>query len=230
MPKMRTFVVVGLGAFGVRVCEVLVEKGASVVAMDRDAAALERVKGSVSAAVLVDTTNEESLLKAPLDGVDVAIVAIGDDLEASILTTTLLKQRGVPYVAARAVSALHETVLRRVGANEVINIELEAGTRLARRIAAPDVLDTIPLSTDVSLTEMLLPAYFIGKTTIELELEKKMRLKLVGILRPEMDLDDSGNPLRRDILLFPEEGQKFTEGDRLFLLGRNADLDEFREI
>lgn len=136
MPRKRNFAVIGLGAFGSSVCEVLIEKGADVVVMDRDPATVEQMKGKTSAAVLVDTTDERSLLKAPLEDVDVAIVAIGDDLEASILTTTLLKQRGVPYVLARAVSPLHETVLKRVGANETVNIEVETGIRVARRLVA----------------------------------------------------------------------------------------------
>jgi trk system potassium uptake protein TrkA len=228
--KAHSFVVVGLGSFGVRVCEVLNEKGATVIAMDRDKAAVERVSDSVSAAFLVDTTDEESLLKAPLDGIDIAIVAIGDNLEASILTTTLLKQRGIPYVAARAVSSLHETVLRRVGANEVLNVEVEAGARLARRLAAPDVLDSVPLSADVSLLEVLPPDFFIGKKLGELDVEKKLRLRIVALVRPQIDIDDSGNSVRRETLLFPSPEDEFAAGDKLFILGRNADLNAFSDL
>ena len=230
MAKSRTFAVVGLGSFGSTICGVLAEKGASVVAMDRDPASVERIKSLVSAAVLLDTTDENSLLKAPLEDVDVAIVAIGDDIEASILTTALLRQQGVPYIVARAVSSIHETVLRRVGANEVINAEIDMGIRTARRLVAPDVLDSVPLSADVSLTETLAPDFFVGKTTTELNLEEKLRLRVVGILRSMVDLDDSGNSVRKDALIFPGPTDTIAEGDRLFVLGRNADLDEFRKI
>lgn len=230
MAQKHNFAVIGLGAFGGSICDVLVEKGANVVAMDRDPQAVEQIKGRVSAAVLVDTTNEESLLKAPLEDVDVAIVAIGDNLEASILTTMLLKQRGIPYVVARAVSALHATVLRRVGANEVINIEVEMGTRIARRLVAPDVLDSIPLSSDVSLTEQLAPKFFFGKTLEELDLEAKMRVKVEAVIRTVIDLDDTGNSVRRESLLFSEPTLTIEEGDKLFLLGRNIDLGAFQEL
>ncbi len=230
MSEIRTFAVVGLGSFGAAVCETLAEKGASVIALDRDPASVERIKGLVSAAVLLDSTDEDALLKAPLQDVDVAIVAIGDDLEASILTTALLRQQGVPYIAARAVSAIHGTVLRRVGANEVINAEVDMGTRTARRLVAPDVLDSVPLSAEVSLTEMLAPEYFAGKSAGDLDLEGKLHLRVVGVLRSRMDLDDAGNTVRREDLLFPEPGDAFEEGDRLFVLGRNSDLDEFRKI
>lgn len=230
MAKTRTFAVVGLGSFGSTICGVLAEKGASVVAMDRDPASVERIKSQVSAAVLLDTTDENSLLKAPLEDVDVAIVAIGDDIEASILTTALLRQQGVPYIVARAVSPIHETVLRRVGANEVINAEIDMGARTARRLVAPDVLDSIPLSADVSLTETLAPEYFRGKTLADLNLEEKLRLRVVGLLRSRVDLDDSGNSIRKDVLVFPGPKDTFEEGDRLFVLGRNSDLDEFQKI
>jgi len=230
MAQKHNFAVIGLGAFGASICDVLVEKGTNVVAMDRDSAAVEQMKGRVSAAVLVDTTNEDSLLKAPLENIDVAIVAIGDNLEASILTTMLLKQRGIPYVVARAISSLHATVLRRVGANEVINIEEETGMRIARRLVAPDVLDSVPLSADVSLTEQLAPKYFIGKSLADIDLEAKMRLRIVGVLRIVIDLDDSGNSIRRETLIFPEPTVELEDGDRLFLLGRNVDLDGFQEL
>lgn len=230
MPRKRNFAVIGLGAFGSSVCEVLIEKGADVVVMDRDPATVEQMKGKTSAAVLVDTTDERSLLKAPLEDVDVAIVAIGDDLEASILTTTLLKQRGVPYVLARAVSPLHETVLKRVGANETVNIEVETGIRVARRLVAPDVLDSVPLGGEVSLAEHLIPPYFVGKKVGDLEIESKMKLRLVGVLRLAIDIDDAGESVRRETVLFPGAEDSLAEGDRLFLLGADKDLDAFREI
>lgn len=230
MPRKRNFAVIGLGAFGASICDVLIEKGTTVVAMDRDPATVEQMKSRVSAAVLVDTTNEDSLLKAPLEDIDVAIVAIGDNLEASILTTMLLKQKGVPYVVARAISPLHETVLRRVGANETVNVEVETGTRVARRLVAPDVLDSVPLSGEVSLAEQLVPEYFVGKTLEELDIEKKMKVRLVGVLRLSLDLDDTGNSVRRETLLFPDSKDGLAEGDRLFLLGANKDLDAFQHL
>jgi trk system potassium uptake protein len=230
MSQNRSIAVIGLGSFGVSICDVLVEKGTTVVAMDRDPSIVEKMKNRVSAAVLVDTTNEDSLLKAPLEGIDVAIVAIGDNLEASILTTMLLKQRGIPYVVARSISPLHDAVLRRVGANEVINVEVETGTRIARRLVAPDILDSVPLSADVSLTEQLTPKFFIGETAESLELEEKMKLRLVAILRLSIDLDDSGNSIRHETLIFPEKAGKIQDGDRLFLLGRNVDLAGFQNL
>ena len=119
MKVMENFAVIGLGEFGSRICEVIVEEGGSVIAFDNDAQAVERIKKIVPAAMVIDTTDEEALQKAPLEDIDTAIVAIGDSIQASILTTTLLKERGISLIIARAVSPLHETVLKRVGAGQV---------------------------------------------------------------------------------------------------------------
>ena len=113
----KTFAVIGLGTFGYKLCEVLSDKGAKVIAIDNDAGLVDRVRAMVTQAVLVDATDQEGIGNAPLEDVDVAIVAIGDNMEASILATALLKQNAVPYVVSRAISELHQKVLQRVGAD-----------------------------------------------------------------------------------------------------------------
>ncbi|MFP4644907.1 MAG: potassium channel family protein, partial [Spirochaetales bacterium] len=135
--RQKTFAVLGLGVFGRQICETLVERGGSVIAIDQAPDLVEQVKETVTQAILIDATNEESLSEAALDDVDVAVVAIGDNVEASILTTALLKKKGVAQVFARAISALHARVLKQVGADEVLNLETDAGSRLANRLIAP---------------------------------------------------------------------------------------------
>ncbi len=230
MIKKRNFAVIGLGEFGFSICEVLFTSGASVVAIDRNLEAVERVKRIVSTAMVVDTTNEDALLAAPLDDIDIAIVAIGDDLEGSILTTTLLKQRGVPYVIARSVSSLHSTVLRCVGANEIINIEVSSATRLARRLIAPDISSVITLTDDVIIREMTLPNFFIGKTIKEFAVHKKFNINLIALTRLEVDIDKTGNSFQKEVLYYPDESFEFKGGDTIVVMGRTAELDDFRSM
>lgn len=230
MSQKSNFAVIGLGEFGFRICAVLVEGGASVVGIDRDANAVERIKTIVSAAMVVDTTNEDSLLKAPLEDIDVAIVAIGDDIEGSILTTTLLKQRGIPYVISRAVSSLHSTVLRRVGANEVLNIEVASATRLARRLVAPDISSVITITNDVTLREMILPQFFVGKTMQEIAMDKKFNITLIALVRLEFDIDKAGNSIQKEVLYYPDDVFEFKSADKIFVMGRTNELDEFRKM
>ena len=227
MEVKRNFAVIGLGEFGSRICEVLVEGGASVVAIDHDPQAVERIKKIVPSALLIEATNEEAFLKAPLDDIEVAIVAIGDNIEAGILTTTLLKQRDVPYVVARAISPLHATVLRRVGANEVLNIEIAAATRIARRLVSPDILDSISVMHEVSIREIILPKFFEGKTVAGLALKEKFNIKLIALVRLELDIDSMGNPLKKETMYYPEADFELQAGDKLFLIGNNIKLNEF---
>ncbi len=230
MEIKRNFAVIGLGEFGTRICKVLVEGGVPVVAFDTSIKAVERVKKILPTAMQIDTTNEEALLKAPLDDVEVAIVAIGDNIEGSILTTTLLKQRGIPYVLARAVSSLHATVLRRVGANEILNIEVSSATQIARRLISPDVMDSITVTKDFSIRELNLPKFFAGKSIASLALKENFNINLIALVRIEMDIDSLGNPIKKEIMYYPDNDFTVEEGDKLFLIGNNLKIDEFRNM
>ncbi len=222
--------VIGLGEFGTRICKVLVDASVPVVAFDTSIKAVERVKKILPTAMQIDTTNEEALLKAPLDDVEVAIVAIGDNIEGSILTTTLLKQSGIPYVLARAVSSLHATVLRRVGANEILNIEISSATRIARRLISPDVMDSITVTKDFSIRELSLPKFFAGKSIAALALKENFNIKLIALVRIEMDIDSLGNPVKKETMYYPDNDFTVEEGDKLFLIGNNLKIDEFRNM
>ncbi|CEM61832.1 TrkA family potassium uptake protein [Treponema phagedenis] len=226
MSIKKNFVVIGLGAFGNKICEILTEGGGNVIAIDKNADTLDKVKNFVSAAILIDTTNEGDLLKAPLDDIDIAIVAIGDNIEASILTTTLLKQRGIPYIVARTISPLHATVLRRVGANEVLNIEVSSATSLARRLVAPDRTNSIAITEDVTIREIIAPKFFDDKTIDDLALRDKFNLKIIAAVRTEIDIDSAGNSIPKKKLYYPDNIFTFKSADRIFVLGKNHDIKE----
>lgn len=229
MAKIRTFAVIGLGTFGKKVAEVLAEKGAQVVVVDNNPENVERMKNLVTAAVLIDSTDEKALQKVPLEDVDTAIVAIGDRIEASILTTALLKKRGIPYIVSRAVSEIHETVLRQVGANEVVNLEVAEGIRIAQRLVAPEVLDSIPISRDFSLTEMYVPKAFVGKSLQELNIREKFNVNIISVKRIRIDTDSDGNPSRSEELVFPAAEDVLQDADILFVVGKNGDLEDLKD-
>ncbi len=225
----KTFAVIGLGLFGRKVCEVLTEKGGEVIALDNTPALVNKVKDYVSQAILMDSTDEDSIAEAPFDQVDAAIVAIGDNIEASILTTTLLKQTGVPYIIARAVNKTHYQVLKQIGANEVINIEEEEGSRIAQNLIAPSVMEKIPLSRKVILSEMYLPGAYEKSTVASLDLEEKFKIRLVALRRIRTALDADGNTKRDEELLFPVPGEVLITGDVLILVGEEKALEEFQK-
>ena len=230
MDVQQNFAVIGLGEFGIRICEMLAEGGGSVVAFDHDAQAVDRVKKIVPAAMVIDTTDENALRKAPLDDIDVAIVTIGDNKEASILTTTLLKEREIPYIVARAVSPLHAIVLKRVGANRVLKIEEESAARIASELINPEALNSLSVTEGSVICEVKVPKFFIGKTLSQIALKEKFNITLVTIVRLELDIDTVGNPLNRKVIYEPDDNLELQTGDKLFLFGSSEKIAEFRNV
>jgi trk system potassium uptake protein TrkA len=225
----KTIAVIGLGVFGRQVCEVLTAKGAQVIAIDNNLALVNRVKDIVSQAVLLDSTDEESLSEASLDTVDTAIVAIGDNIEASILTTALLKQLGVHHVIARAVTKIHYQVLKKIGADEIVNIEEDQGRRVALNLIAPSVMEKVQLSRDILLSEFYLPLIYAKTTLKEIDFEGKFGIRLVAVRRSLNQMDSEGLNIRKEILLLPENDDELLEGDVLILLGEEKKLELFQK-
>lgn len=230
MDVQQNFAVIGLGEFGIRICEMLAEGGGSVVAFDHDAQAVDRVKKIVPAAMAIDTTDENALRKAPLDDIDVAIVAIGDNKEASILTTTLLKEREIPYIVARAVSPLHAIVLKRVGASRVLKIEEESASRIANELINPEALNSLSVVEGYGICEVKVPKFFIGKTLSQVALKEKFNITLITVVRLELDIDTVGNPLNREAMYEPDDNLELQTGDKLFVFGSLEKITEFRNI
>lgn len=230
MAKQTVYAVVGLGAFGLRVCEVLSEKGVKIIAIDNHPDAIDKIKQTVSQAILLDATDEISLNKVPFDDVDVAIVGIGDDMESSIVVTAHLRAIGVPRIVARAVRPIHRKVLLQVGADEVINIEEDAGQRLATRLTAPEVLDKIPLSETLSIAELFVPEEFVGSSLQELDFRKRLGLIVVALRRTLVDVEESGEAVPEDHVIFPEPTEVLKQNDILVVAGKDTDIEELRRI
>jgi trk system potassium uptake protein TrkA len=229
MPDDKTFAVFGLGTFGFEVCRVLSEKGGKVIAADVNPGLIEKAKEIATQAVLIDSTDEDSLKNAPLENVDVGIVAIGDDMQASILTTAILKNRGIPYIIARAISDIHAQVLRQVGATEVLFIEIEEGRRLAIKLIAPDVLDRIPISKNQTLAEVVVPEGFVKKTLGKLDLLKKLGITVISVKRISTKIDDIGNPEKEELIIQPAPTTILEDADVLVVIGKDEDINRLKE-
>ena len=231
MPKEKdkVYAVIGLGAFGRRVAEVIADRGGKVIAIDNDPNLIDRVKDSVTQAVLLDATDETSLASAPFDDVDVAVVAIGVNVASSVLATALLKRIGVPYVLARSISDLHEQVLRQIGADEIVNIEIDEGQRVAMRLMSPEILDRIPVSKSISVAELYAPRSFVGKSIAELDLRNRFNLTVASITRTLLRVDEIGNPIRNEQIIFPKKDDVLQEADVLLVVGKNEDIDAMKE-
>ena len=220
--------VIGLGRFGSNLAINLAENGAEVIAVDRHREAVESIADQVADAIILDTTEEKELVQRGIADVDVAVVAIGEDVQMSILTTAILRRLGVAKIVARATSKIQADILREVGAHEVLYIEEEYAALLARNIMSEATLERIPIRRDYSLAEVRLPETFIGKTLGEIRLQGE-DLNVVAILTKTRDIGLHGETrVEVEVDEYPSPDKEIGEEDTLLIFGRNEKLDELR--
>ena len=220
MPKVA---VIGLGRFGLSLAKLLGNSGVEVIAIDRSSQLVDSVKDDVAVAVRMDSTDEEALAAQDVGKVDVCVVAIGENFEAALLTASSVKKLGVPYVICRAQTTVHAEIFRRLGADEIIQPEMQAGTELARRLANPHLEDSIQLGTGYSLIELRAPRAFQGKSLEQLNLRAKHAVNLVALKRPSRTTDGSG---RMERIYVPLPSEIVQAQDILVFVGSDSALNE----
>jgi len=228
---MRQCVVVGLGIFGAAVAKTLVEKGCEVLAIDEDEEKVKETSNIVTQAVQADATDEKTLRSLGVDKMDVAIISTGENMEASILVTLLMKELGVKTIVAKAISPSHGTVLRKIGATRVVFPERDTGVRLAESLAAPDILEHIALSPGYSILEVHAPKSFIGRTLRKIDVRAKHGVNIIAIKRKLPYLTETGeSDFKEEILITPGADEEVADGDILVVLGPNKKIDNLRNL
>ncbi len=202
------FVVIGLGIFGRVVASSLAGENQSVLAIDINDDEVNKMAAELDTVVRADATDEGALRELRVERMSCAVVAIGaQSMEASILTTALLRQMGVPHIIARSFSTLHARVLRAVGAHEVVSPEEEMGRRLAYRLSHPNILERFDLGERAQIAEVEVPAQFVGKTLVETDVRRRYELTVVAIHRGA------------DVIANPDRSQQLRSGDVLVVVG-----------
>jgi trk system potassium uptake protein TrkA len=214
--RRRIFAVLGLGRFGSSVARELSEIGYEVVAVDKDSERVQDVADVVVQAVQADTTDERALEKMGIKNVDVAIVSIGQDVQASILTTLQLKSMGVKKVWAKAQNELHGRVLEKVGADRVVYPERDMGVRVAHSLVSVNLLDYIEVAPDYSIAETIVPQRFANKTLGEIDLRKNYGINVLVVKRGE------------GLNISPGATDMLMEGDVLIVIGPRNQLDRLQ--
>jgi trk system potassium uptake protein TrkA len=211
----RQFVIIGLGRLGTAMISTLESLGYDVMGIDSDEEVVQDLAGDFPNAHLVaaDATDASVLRDLNVGHFDAAAVVIGENMEAGILATANLKELGVPFVVARAISGLHGRVLDKIGADRIIEPERDMGAQVARTMASPAVLDYVDLGEDEALIEAEVPDEWVGKSLSELHLSRKSRLTILA-LKPK---GKSGTIPSGDTVLH--------EGDVIVVGGRKEDLD-----
>ncbi len=227
---MRYVAVVGLGNFGSTVARELTEKGAKVIAIDKDRERVEAIKESVSYAVTLDSINQAALRSIGIMDVDVAVVCIGEDIEANLLSTLLLKKIGVKKVWARAISPLQQEILKSLDVDEIINLEEDMGRIVARSLVSPSIQKHIPLSSEHSIAEVDLPEEFAGKSLREIKPREKFHIDIAGIKHKTPQVDDHGERFFKETFEMPPSPDSVLEaGDVLLVIGLDQNIRKFLE-
>lgn len=217
----QQFAVIGLGRFGRSVCSTLHRLGYQVLATDIDEkrvsqALTEEITGH---ALQLDSTEPAALKEAGLFEFDTVIVAIGNYIQESIITTLNVKEGGVKNVVAKASSEVHCKLLRKVGADRVVFPEHEAGCALAQTLTKPSILDTFDLDPDNSIVEIAIPDEFDGKTVAELQLRNRYGLNVLAINKKTNGVDEE------KFIINPDPHKRLEKGTAMVVIGHNKDID-----
>jgi trk system potassium uptake protein TrkA len=208
----KEYLVIGLGRFGSSVARQLEESGCSVLAVDVDEKKAKQIADDVTLSMCVDITNEEALQELGVRNFDGAIIAIGQNPEASVLATMWAKEQGVPLVIAKAYDEMQGKILTKLGADEIVYPEREMGMHLANKLAFNHLVDTIELSSDYSIMDIPVPSEWIGKNLRELKLREKYRVNVIAIKR------------NGEMSITPSIETPTMKGDVFVLLGTNSTL------
>ena len=224
--------VIGLGTFGAKTAVRLYEKGAEVIAIDKEQDLVDKIKDRVTHAVALDVTEERALRSVNISDVDVAVVAIGDSIESSIMAVTMLRKLGVGRVIARATSVLHEHVLHEIGASEIIKVEEEMGEIIASKIVAPHVLQRYNFAAGYSIVELKLGKKFEGKTLVESKIRQNYNLNIVALQKKVPFISEDGkSSYRVEINDCPMPMDVIEADDIVVLLGSEKNFNKlFAEL
>ena len=227
---MQRYAVIGLGRFGYRLAELLSAAGQEVVAIDRNKAVVNEIAPLVTRAVCMDASNEEALKAQGIADVDVAIIGIGENFEAAVLATDLLKQLRVPQVLARSTTVTRAKILKRVGADRIVSPERETADRWRDRLLTPNMIEQIELAEDCRLVRIPAPTRYVGKTLGQLDIRRNDSVQVVAIRRTVQDTDNDGRRTSQAIVIsVPSADTQVHEGDTLIMIGPDAAVQKLAE-
>lgn len=213
--EKKDFVVFGLGKFGASVAQTLAKNDCDVLAIDIEEDVVQEIADKVTHAVQADVTDQDALNALGVRNFDVAIIAISNNIQASIMATILAKELGVPYILAKAQNNIHKRVLEKVGADSVVFPEREIGVRIANSLISERFVDYVELSEDYSIAEITCIPEWDGKSLIALNMRSTYGINVMAIRKGE------------DIIVTPGPNEVLSSDDILVVIGRNDHIQRF---
>jgi trk system potassium uptake protein TrkA len=215
---VKQFAIIGLGRFGSSIARTLYSMGYDVLGIDNSEEKVQSMADTMTYAVTADATDENTLKSLGLKNFDVVIVGIGQDIQASILVTLILKELGVQFVVAKAQNELHGKVLYKIGADKVVFPERDMGMRVAHNLVSSNILDYIELAPDFSIIEIAALPLWFNKSLKQLNLRSRYGVNVIAI---KHDSHINISPAADDIII---------EGDVLVVVGSSDDIKKIEEL
>lgn len=209
---MKQFAVFGCGRFGTSVAKTLYGLGNDVLVIDKNEGVIQGIAEYVTHAIQLDVTDESSIKSLGISNFDVVVIAIGSDIQSSILITLMLKELGVKHVVVKAQNELHAKVLYKIGADKVVFPERDMGVRVAQNLVTSNILDYIELSPDYSVVEITALKEWEGKNLFDINMRSRYGINVMAIKHG------------KDINISPTSVDLIQKDDILVVIGHNGDL------
>lgn len=213
----KQYAVFGLGSFGSSVAVTLQNLGCEVVVVDNRMERIQEIADDVSYAIQADMQDQEVIRSLGARNLDGVIIAVSEDMEASVMATIISKELGVPYVLAKARNEMHAKILRKLGADAVVFPERETGERIAKNLVSTNFADWIALSPEYSITEVAVPDGWTGKSLQELDVRRSHDVSVVGVVSSDK------------VEVNPDPNKPLEQGMVLILVGANEALESFQK-
>ena len=226
--SQKSIAVLGMGQFGYQLAISLTQKNFEVLALDSDPEMIDEVKELVSEAIIIDTTDEKAMRSINIDTVDIAIVAIGSNVQSSLLSTALLQRLGLVDIHVRHINSLQENILKSIGIKHIISIEKEMGIQVSNTLSTDRVGRYISISERHSLMEIQVPEGFVGKSLKDLHVRSQFRVNIVGIKTRVPNVNDNGEVTYViEMTDVPDPNYPLTKEDLLVIAGTDDNLRKF---
>ena len=214
----KSFLVIGLGRFGLATAMALVEAGQEVMVVDSDEELVDSVQNIFMHAVCCDVTDERAIKALGVSEFTAVVIAIGTDLRSSILSTLLCLENGAKYVAAKALDENHVKLLEKIGAHKVIQPEKMAGEKIAKTLVSSRLIDVLEFAHNQSVSEMKVPSAWVDKTIGDINVRHKYKVSIIAVRRGGV------------VNSYLDATFLFKKDDVLFFIGANADLNRVARL
>ena len=225
------YIIVGIGNFGGYLAKRLTNLGHEVIGVDSNESRIELIKDNITHSIVMDATDQAAVKNLPLKDTDVVIIAIGEDIGASIMSTAIFKQLKCKRIIARAINDLHETVIQAIGVDEIIHPEEETADRLAKRLEMKGVMDSLEISDEYNIVEVKVPPRYIGMSVAKADIRKEFYLNILTIIKIEQKKNLLGiNTPHKNVIGVVTPEYKFETEDILLLFGKIKNIQQFLSL